>query len=384
VLGRFAEAEAALRRSLALARTEGNLYRLTWSQSMLAFSLALEGRLDEADELLRDARTGNPAYPDTVTLEIAVWCNWMAGRFRPASDAWRESLSWTGGSTSSRRGWGIPPAAVSMAESGDVDAARACLDRTTETRPWLISAALYTWASGCLSTGDRSQDRVPRLAQAADELRGQGCLPFAAFACADLAEAALETDDTGAAQQAAATLEGMVPDLDRAPHRGLAELARACAMLAAGDGQGAADSARHAAGRFSGTGASALHGRALHVLGRALATINPNEAREALVGAIDVFTSCEADRRRERALQALSGLGQAGARAAAARRDTRDLTPRERDVVRLAVEGRTAREIGARLHIGERTVETHLANAYVKLGVASRLDLVRRAPDLRV
>jgi DNA-binding NarL/FixJ family response regulator len=83
-------------------------------------------------------------------------------------------------------------------------------------------------------------------------------------------------------------------------------------------------------------------------------------------------------------LQALAALGQAGAREAAAHRDTRELTPREREVVRLAIEGRTAREIGSRLHIGERTVETHLANAYVKLGVTSRIDLVRRAAELPV
>jgi DNA-binding CsgD family transcriptional regulator len=53
------------------------------------------------------------------------------------------------------------------------------------------------------------------------------------------------------------------------------------------------------------------------------------------------------------------------------------LTRRERDVVILAVHGFTAREIGARLFIGERTVETHLANAYGKLGVRSKLEMVR-------
>ena len=55
------------------------------------------------------------------------------------------------------------------------------------------------------------------------------------------------------------------------------------------------------------------------------------------------------------------------------------LTQRERAVVRLAVEGLQARAIGERLFIGRRTVETHLANAYGKLGVSSRVELVRAA-----
>ena len=53
------------------------------------------------------------------------------------------------------------------------------------------------------------------------------------------------------------------------------------------------------------------------------------------------------------------------------------LTRRERDVVQLAVQGLTAREIGTLLFIGDRTVETHLANAYGKLGVRSKVELVR-------
>jgi DNA-binding CsgD family transcriptional regulator len=51
------------------------------------------------------------------------------------------------------------------------------------------------------------------------------------------------------------------------------------------------------------------------------------------------------------------------------------LTRREREVVVLAVQGFTARQIGAQLFIGERTVETHLANAYGKLGIHSRAEL---------
>ena len=60
------------------------------------------------------------------------------------------------------------------------------------------------------------------------------------------------------------------------------------------------------------------------------------------------------------------------------------LTRREREVARLAAQGYTAREIGSQLHIGKRTVETHLANAYEKLGVRSKRELMRsgRIPAL--
>ena len=53
------------------------------------------------------------------------------------------------------------------------------------------------------------------------------------------------------------------------------------------------------------------------------------------------------------------------------------LTAREAEVAALAGLGQTAREISESLHISERTVETHLANAYPKLGVASKRELLR-------
>jgi pimeloyl-ACP methyl ester carboxylesterase/DNA-binding CsgD family transcriptional regulator len=58
------------------------------------------------------------------------------------------------------------------------------------------------------------------------------------------------------------------------------------------------------------------------------------------------------------------------------------LSRREREVVRLAVAGQTALEIARRLYISDRTVETHLANAYIKLGVQSKFELARRAEEL--
>lgn len=51
------------------------------------------------------------------------------------------------------------------------------------------------------------------------------------------------------------------------------------------------------------------------------------------------------------------------------------LTRRELEVATLASRGLTAGEIGGRLHISERTVESHLANAYAKLAIHSRAAL---------
>jgi len=51
------------------------------------------------------------------------------------------------------------------------------------------------------------------------------------------------------------------------------------------------------------------------------------------------------------------------------------LTLRELQVATLASRGYTAAEIGSRLHISGRTVESHLANAYGKLSIHSRSEL---------
>jgi DNA-binding NarL/FixJ family response regulator len=58
--------------------------------------------------------------------------------------------------------------------------------------------------------------------------------------------------------------------------------------------------------------------------------------------------------------------------------DTR-LTEREREVLNVAAEGLTAREIAARLGVRERTVTTHLGRIYGKLGVGTRVAAIRVA-----
>ncbi len=49
-----------------------------------------------------------------------------------------------------------------------------------------------------------------------------------------------------------------------------------------------------------------------------------------------------------------------------------DITPRERDVLRLIVEGLANKQIAQRLGIGEKTVKTHVSRVLAKLGVEDR------------
>ncbi|CAN5468746.1 response regulator transcription factor [soil metagenome] len=55
------------------------------------------------------------------------------------------------------------------------------------------------------------------------------------------------------------------------------------------------------------------------------------------------------------------------------------LTDREQDVLRLIALGYSNKEIGVRLDLSVKTIEAHKANAMRKLGISSRIDIVRYA-----
>jgi DNA-binding CsgD family transcriptional regulator len=60
------------------------------------------------------------------------------------------------------------------------------------------------------------------------------------------------------------------------------------------------------------------------------------------------------------------------------------LTTRERKVLQLVLEGASSSDIGARLKISLRTVESDLANFVGKLGLNTHHDIVRHAVKRRV
>ncbi|MEU9836927.1 AAA family ATPase [Streptosporangium sp. NPDC048047] len=103
-----------------------------------------------------------------------------------------------------------------------------------------------------------------------------------------------------------------------------------------------------------------------------------SDARAPLRAALRTFERLRAAPWRARAEAELRATGESVVAARPAAADPLErLTPQELQVVRLAMDGGTSREIAAHLFLSPRTVEHHLYRAYRKLGVRSRRELAR-------
>jgi DNA-binding CsgD family transcriptional regulator len=107
-----------------------------------------------------------------------------------------------------------------------------------------------------------------------------------------------------------------------------------------------------------------------------------NEAKPVLTEALGTFRRLGAQSWAQRAEGELRACGVTVAGAPGGRDALWELTPQQRQIVRLASHGLTNREIGDRLFLSPRTVSSHLYRSYPKLGVASRnqlRDVIARA-----
>ena len=178
-------------------------------------------------------------------------------------------------------------------------------------------------------------------------------------------------------EEEASAVTARLAELSRAQEHpwGLPSTMRCQALIEIAAGRDVEDaSARllEAASSYEQLGLRFDHARTLLTLGRSRRrTRRWAAARAALEEAAVVFEDCGAEGWGGEARAELDRIG--GRRPAAG-----GLTPSERSVVDLAVNGLANKEIAAALFVSVRTVETHLSHAYAKLGVRSRSQLARR------
>ena len=360
-------------------REDEKAYRLTVVLGVLAAGIARPGPERRAGALLERGEVAEPGVPGQ-----------HPGRARGARAVDRRGLPERGrrgaarpphGSRAAprRRAFGLVFGGLSALEAGDVVEAERLLGRAhgrwSASREWATSSSAL--ASGRGGPGLARRPGRPSasatLAGPRPPCCGRRARKWAAFVLFDLAEAAADAGDADAAAAAAADLDDVArvrrpADVPR-PRRdrvGLGEPRRRPA--------GATPSRRP---REAAIGLLCRTGWRAHAGPRSLRARPVAGRRRPRRGGGSVRAGGGATRTSAAAAGAGTGRSRrcagSGASAAAPRRPRSAparSTRREREVARLAASGMSAKEIAAALFVGERTVESHLASTYAKLGVS--------------
>ena len=231
--------------------------------------------------------------------------------------------------------------------------------------------ALYAhWAAAVLYNG------LARYQEAAESARQATSSPFEVFvsvrALPELVEAAARAGDAELAREALERLAETTQPCGNDLALGIE--ARSRALLS--DGAAADDLYREAIDRLRRTQlrpelarAQLLYGEWLRRQGRRV------DAREQLRTAHDLFATIGMEAFAERARTELLATGETARKRTVETRD--ELTAQEALIARLAREGLSNPEIGARLFISARTVKYHLGKVFAKLAISSRSQLDR-------
>ncbi|MBK3640700.1 LuxR family transcriptional regulator [Streptomyces sp. MBT33] len=264
-------------------------------------------------------------------------------------------------------------------------AADVCRERAAAVRSYALArglglpAALAQWALAFLDLAEgRFAAAAARLRALAGFGPGHGHRAIRHLATPHYVEAAVRTGDTRVARAAHADYHRWATAV-RSPDE-LALSARCRALLA--PGAEAVDLYHealdlHASGTrdFERARTELLFGAALRRLRRR------TEARDRLHSALEAFEQFGA---RHCAVQARAELRALGAPAAPSRTEDGPggrLTAQQLVIARMAADGATNREIATRLALSPRTIDHHLRGVFERLGIRSRIELVRLLAD---
>jgi DNA-binding CsgD family transcriptional regulator len=383
--GQLAESAPVMERALEIAREDGKLYRVSYLLCQQGWSAAMAGDTARARLKMAECEAANPAFRDTHYPDMAAHARFVRGDLAGAVSMFREGLVWTG-ELSRRRAWGASIAAVALVELGELDEAASIARAANDVfggRHFWSHSALASWANGYVTCarGDVAAGLAGILSGGRRVSEIEQWL-FGSFIVADAAELLIGVGEPKLVAAAAGLVQSFRWPHDVPTMMALRDLVTGSVAVASGRAGDAEPSLVAAAGGFADHGWPIYEARARALLGNLVAGQDRERAASELSAAVELFDRHGAAIRRDQAVRALDRLGRRGRRALSAAGGPQSLTRREREVVSLAIGGLTAREIGERLFIGERTVETHLANVYAKLGISSRVDLLRIAERL--
>jgi ATP/maltotriose-dependent transcriptional regulator MalT len=230
-----------------------------------------------------------------------------------------------------------------------------------------LQIAEWTYAILCNSLG-RHEEAITAAQPASDDYPVE--VAVSAWATVELLEAAVRTANVDLAHDALGRIVAATEFCDTESARGIA--ARSRALVAQGDEaeaeyRAAIDHLSRSRLRPDLARAHLLYGEWLRREGRR------SDARDELRAAHDMLAEMGMEAFAERARRELEATGETARKRVDETRA--DLTPQETQIVRLAAEGLTNPQIGARLFLSPRTIEWHLRRTYPKLGISSRREL---------
>ncbi|MDU8999141.1 LuxR C-terminal-related transcriptional regulator [Streptomyces mirabilis] len=325
------------------------------------------------------ARAGGDGVTVPQAMEFRAYADFWTGRPRAAEAATLEALR-QAYTTGQDNGACHLQAALAMfaAVTGDEDV---CRERAEAARSYALARglglpaalALFALAFLDLSTG-RFAASAARLRALAGFGPGHGHRAIRHIATPHYVEAAVRTGDTRVARAAHADYDHWARTV-RSPDD-LALSARCRALLASG--AEAVEHYRtaldlHASGTrdFERARTELLFGGALRRLR------HRTEARDRLHSALEAFEHFGSPQCAAAARIELRVLGEPVSPVRGADDLVARLTAQQLMVARMAADGATNREIAARLLLSPRTIDHHLRGVFARLGIRSRIELVR-------
>jgi DNA-binding CsgD family transcriptional regulator len=347
--------------------------------TMAAMSLGDEAHSHQlASQAVSEARSRQTGANLPVALEFLAFSEFWRDHYAAASAHAQQGLE-----LATRAGQDNCVAALLAIQAllatlhGDADAAllRAQVAaRRADGRGLCRPRALTTWAAARMSLATGRPDGAVaalRAIRAAPGRPGGMHLTIRVMATPDLIEAAVKHGDSQGVAASLATFENWATEMGSRPM--MARAARCHALLSEDDGA-AEEHFANALSLHDGRDLEFERARTQLLYGRALRRRRrPAMARDHLQEALEVFDGLTA---RGWAAQARAELRAAGGVSGPQNR-LPELTPQQSEIARLVAGGATNREIAAQLFLSPRTVDHHLRNIFVRLGVRSRVELSR-------